>query len=184
MYSYQDKNHLECLPNVEAVLTKPEGSYLLKQWHFGNNIVTNNGEVYYAQKTVGETPTTDFGANGRFALRTGSELTPAATDTFTEFDNPSTNAIDDSYATADDATYPKRNDDDGDNTGAGTNVVTWRKSWGTGDFTGNTISGVAIIATASPTTGTPILNNAVFSPTFNKTGTDTLKVFVNHLFGA
>jgi hypothetical protein len=45
----------------------------------GKNIVTNGGDLYYAQKSVGETPTNDFTAGG---LRLGSDNTaPAKGDT-------------------------------------------------------------------------------------------------------
>ena len=86
------------------------------------------------------------------------------------------------YTAAIDNNYPKTNDGDSDNTGAGTDIVTWRTSWTTGDFNANAIIGGCIhVGAASPASGTKLLSH--FSITsFNKTSSDTLKIFVNHTF--
>jgi hypothetical protein len=31
-----------------------------KTWYYAKNIVTNDGDLFYAQQAVGETPTSDF----------------------------------------------------------------------------------------------------------------------------
>ena len=66
--------------------------------------------------------------------------------------------------------------------GAGTDIATWRTSWTTGDFNSNAIIGGCIhVGGASPASGTKLLTH--FSITsFNKTASDTLKIFVNHTF--
>lgn len=148
-----------------------------KTWYYAKNIVTNDGDLFYAQQAVGETPTSDFdGASGRMELRTGS-ATPAKGDTYAQVATPvaaSRKAID--------ANYPKTNDGDSDNTGAGTDIVTWRTSWTTSDFSASAIIGGCIhVGAASPASGTKLLTH--FSITsFDKTSSDTLKIFVNHTF--
>jgi hypothetical protein len=148
-----------------------------KTWYHAKNIVTNDGDLFYAQQAVGETPTSDFdGSSGRMELRTGS-ATPAKADTYQQVATPIT-----ASRKAIDSNYPKTNDGDSDNTGAGTDIVTWLTSWTTGDFNSNAIIGGCIhIGAASPVNATKLLTH--FSITsFDKTASDTLKIFVNHTF--
>jgi hypothetical protein len=148
-----------------------------KTWYYAKNIVTDDGDLFYAQQAVGETPTSDFdGASGRMELRTGS-ATPAKGDTYTSVTTPVT-----ASRKVIDSTYPKTNDGDSDNTGAGTDIVTWRTSWTTSDFSASAIIGGCIhVGAASPASGTKLLTH--FSITsFDKTTSDTLKIFVNHTF--
>ena len=148
-----------------------------KTWLYAKNIVTNDGDLYYAQKSVGGTPTTDFGgSDGRMELRTGS-ATPAKAHVYSDVTTPVT-----ASRKAKDSGYPKTADDDSDNTGSGTDIVTWRTSWTTSDFNATAIIGGCFHAGgASPASGSKLLTH--FSITsFNKTASDTLKIFVNHTF--
>jgi hypothetical protein len=148
-----------------------------KTWLYAKNIVTNDGDLYYAQKSVGGTPTTDFGgSDGRMELRTGS-ATPAKAHVYSDVTTPVT-----ASRKIKDSTYPKTADDDSDNTGAGADIVTWRTSWTTSDFNATAIIGGCFHAGgASPASGAKLLTH--FSITsFNKTASDTLKIFVNHTF--
>ena len=149
-----------------------------KSWHYGKNIVTNDGDLYYAQQAVETSPTSDFGgSNGRMELRTGT-VTPAKGDVFQQVTTPIAASI-----KVKDSGYPKTNDDDSDNTGSGTDIVTWRTSWTTGDFNANAIIGGCfhLGGSGSPGNATKLLTH--FSITsFNKTASDTLKIFVNHTF--
>ena len=163
-------------PDLNICIVKENIETGDKTWYYAKNIVTNAGDLFYAQQSVGEAPTDDFdGASGRMQVRTGV-VTPAKTDVYTQFTTPvagSNKVID--------ATYPKTNDGDGDNTGAGTDIVTWRTSWTTGDFTANAIIGGCIhVGGASPTTEALLTHFDITS--FNKTASDTLKIFVNHTF--
>ena len=98
--------------NVIAVLTGPEGKRAIP----GKNIITSDGDIYYAQKSVGETPTDDFTAGG-VRIGTGS-TTPAKADTdVTTFIT--------GFSIAESSGYPKTNDSDTDNSGRGTSTVTW-----------------------------------------------------------
>jgi len=164
-------------PDLNICIVK-ENSSGEKTWYYGKNIVTNDGDLYYAQQAV-ETgsPTSDFGgSSGRMELRTGS-ATPAKAHVYSDVTTPVT-----ASRKAIDNTYPLVNDSDSDNTGAGTDVVTWRTSWTTSDFNATAIIGGCIhVGGASPASGTKLLTH--FSLTsFNKTSSDTLKIFVNHTF--
>lgn len=137
----------------------------------GKNIVTNDGDKYYAQSACGETPTNDFdGASS--GLRLGSDnTTPTKADTdVTTFLSGSGHALD--------SGYDKTNDADGDNTGAGVDIVTWRYSYTTSEGNVNSIIEGAIVDNI--TTPTKALTHFLFAASFNKTSSDTLKVFVNH----
>jgi len=164
-------------PDLNICIVK-ENSSGEKTWFYGKNIVTNDGDLYYAQQAV-ETgsPTSDFGgASGRMELRTGS-ATPAKAHVYSDVTTPVT-----ASRKVIDSTYPLVNDSDSDNTGSGTDIVTWRTSWTTSDFNSNAILGGCIhVGAASPASGTKLLTH--FSLTsFNKTASDTLKIFVNHTF--
>ena len=148
-----------------------------KTWYYAKNIVTNDGDLYYAQQAVETTPTSDFGgSDGRMELRTGS-ATPAKGHVYSDVTTPIT-----ASRKAIDAGYPKVSDGDSDNTGSGADIVTWRTSWTTSDFNANAIIGGCIhVGGASPASGAKVLSH--FSITsFNKTASDTLKIFVNHTF--
>ena len=109
-------------------------------------------------------------------LRTGS-ATPAKADTYQQVATPVT-----ASRKAIDANYPKTNDGDGDNTGAGTDIVTWRTSWATSDFNQTGIIGGCIhVGGASPANATKVLTHYTIT-SFDKTASDTLKIFVNHTF--
>tara|TARA_R110002020_G_scaffold3846_4_gene16958 strand:+ start:914 stop:1465 length:552 start_codon:yes stop_codon:yes gene_type:complete len=177
LYESKTPMGMKLNPDLNICIVKENSETGDKTWYYTHNIVTNDGDLYYAQKAVGETPTSDFGGtSGRMELRTGS-ATPAKGDTYAQVATPvaaSRKAID--------SNYPKTNDGDSDNTGAGTDIVTWRTSWTTSDFNSSAIIGGCIhVGAASPASGTKVLTH--FSITsFDKTSSDTLKIFVNHTF--
>lgn len=147
-------------------------------YHYGKNIITTDGNKFYAQKAAEDSSiTSDFaGASGRMELRTGS-ATPANTDTYTHVTTPVTTSR--KIITSG---YPMTADTDTDNTGSGATVVTWVTSWTTSDFNATGIIGGCIhIGAASPVSGTKLLTHFSIS-SFDKTSSDTLKVFVNHTF--
>ena len=165
-------------PDLNICIVKENTETGEKTWYYTHNIVTNDGDLYYAQQAVETgTPTSDFGgSSGRMELRTGS-ATPAKANVYSDVTTPVT-----ASRKIIDSTYPKVSDGDSDNTGAGTDIVTWRTSWTTSDFNATAIIGGCIhVGGASPSAGTKVLSH--FSITsFNKTASDTLKIFVNHTF--
>ena len=157
----------------------------LKKWIIGCNEVTNDGEIAYAQEAASEAPAAneDFFATAASRMQLAnpaSQNSILATDTWQQFDNPGGAAISGSNKVYD-ASYPTRNDGDGDNTGAGTDIVSFLTSYTTGDFNdgGTTIKNFAILDNASPVNATKLLTHGQITA-FNKTATDTLKFFINH----
>jgi len=134
----------------------------------GFNVVTDDGDQYYAEGAAGS-PSWAVGG-----MRLGTGVTsPTKSDTdVTTFLAGSGKAID--------GTYPTTADSDSDNTGAGVDVVTWRVSYGTTEANGTSIAELAIVDNI--TTPTKALTHALFAATFDKTSSDTLKVFCNHTF--
>jgi hypothetical protein len=157
--------------NVVVVLEKGNGEK--KIWRYEDiNIVTDEGDRYYAQKAAGETPTNNFNT-----MYLGNGTQP----TWSKTSNHGTLAglISGSAKTVASG-YPKTNDTDPDNTGGGVDVVTWKFAWAKADFSANGIN-QADISVAGATAASPILtgfNMTAFDKTFN----DTLTIFVNHSF--
>jgi len=182
--------------NKLKYLIKPEVSFAMKldhlhrktetakKWIIGMNEVTNDGEIGYANEAASEAPAAneDFfaTAGSREQLANPSSQTAiAAPDTWAEFDGTA-DAIAGSNKVYD-AAFPKRNDGDADNTGAGVDIVSFLVSYTTGDFNdgGVTIKNFAILDNAAPTDPSKLLTHGQITA-FNKTATDTLKFFINH----
>ena len=171
--------------NICLVVTHEDGS---KDWWYGSNLVTNDGDIYYAKKAAGETPASNenFGASACVLQNPASANTIAKTDAYAQVTNPITTTGAVRPLTA---TYPKTADSDSDNTGASADAISYRFDWAITQIntaSGNPITGGAIydVGQTSPVAATKILTHWNFtSPaTFHKTSTDTLKLFVNHTF--
>ena len=155
------------------------------------NIVTDAGDLFYAERAA--------------LLTVGSPISPVPTN-FTDAvgvpdmimelydDTPANNApakandrgdllgtLAPLSAKAIDATYPKVNDLDVDNTGAGLDTVTYLVSYLKTEAIETQISDV-ILTNPTPGATEPIIMHAEFGTPFDKAATDTLKVFVNHNF--
>jgi hypothetical protein len=154
---------------IIAVLENQQTGH--KQIHIAKNIVTNEGDKYYAQMAADETPDTDFSSGG---IRLGTGFSSADKDD-TDVDSEDSDGRQDI-----DTGYPKTDDDDGDNSGSGADIVTWRFSYSTSEGNIASIDECAIVD--NKTTPTAALCHAEFSPAFTKTSADTLKIFVNHTF--
>ena len=160
--------------NVLAILnSEEEGRRLLMMSH---NIVTDAGDTYYAQKAVGETVTNAF---------TSLYLSSVNWDA----SHPAKGSLSANIASmiagsekAVSATYPKTNDGDADNTGAGADIVSWLFSYAKADFNDADIDAGAISVASVPAwgSGTNVLLAAFDFTAFAKTANDTLKIFVNH----
>lgn len=142
-----------------------------KQIFRTKNIVTDAGDIYYAQRGAAETPTNTFNTG-----ELGTAGTPGKAANRSSF-----TAIASSQKLVT-ATYPKTNDGDADNTGAGVDIVTWQFAWAAGDFNDNAITH-GWITNATPGASEPLLTGFAFTGgAFAKTASDTLKVIVNHTF--
>ena len=171
--------------NICVVVSHLDGS---KDWWYGSNLVTNDGDIYYAKKSASETPTSmeDFGASACVLQNPSSADTIAKTDAYGQVSSP---IVTSGAVRPLTASYPKTADADSDNTGASADAISYRFDWATTQIdtsAGNPITGGAIydVGQTSPVSATKILTHWNFtSPaTFHKTSTDTLKLFVNHTF--
>ena len=171
--------------NICLVVSHLDGS---KDWWYGSNLVTNDGDIYYAKKSASETPASNenFGASACVLQNPASADTIVKTDAYGQVSSPITTSGAVRPLTAG---YPKTADADSDNTGASADAISYRFDWATNQIdtsAGNPITGGAIydVGQTSPVSGTKILTHWNFtSPaTFHKTSTDTLKLFVNHTF--
>jgi hypothetical protein len=132
-----------------------------------SNIITDAGDIHLAQKAAGEAATNAFGIWEQCSA--GTPAKGANRSAFTAIA---------SSQLAQDATYPKTNDGDADNTGAGTDVLTSRASYSAASFNHAAITH-AIRTNASPGASEPILTGFAWAASINKAATDTLKVFHN-----
>jgi len=141
----------------------------------GKNLVTDYGDLYYAQMAAGETVSQDMdGANAGIRLGSCNTAPNKTEDDVITFLSGTIMTLD--------TGYEKTSDTDSDNTGAGTDIVTWRYSYATDQ--GN-VSGIvegAICANRTTPSGTDCLTRFTFASAFTKTSSDTLKIFVNHNF--
>ena len=136
---------------------------------WGRNIVTDEGDKWYAEKICGESPTNVF---ANLYLATGGPVTPAKTDNYGSF----TGVTGEKAKTAG---YPKTNDDDVDNTGAGVDIVSWKFEYTTvdGPFTSITHS---FISKAAAIGTDPILNSYKWAAAWSKDNATSAKIFANH----
>lgn len=149
--------------NVVGILTRPDARLL----YLGVNIVTDAGDIYFAQRSAGEAPTNAFttwemasaGTPGKAAIRSGFTVIGGS-------------------QLVQDATYPKSNDGDTDNTGRATDARTTRVSYTAASFNHAAITH-GIVTNASPAAGEPLLAGWAWAASINKTAADTLKAFHN-----
>lgn len=154
---------------IVAVLEGPSGRRVFR----ARNIVTTAGDDVYAQRAAGASPDDPMNA---LVLGTGS-ATPTKSDVYSAL-TPVSGSL-----KLFDAGYPKADDQDTDNTGKGSNVTTYRVSYGASEANAADITHVAITnyQNGSPGASEPLLMHASFSA-FTKTNADTLVVYVNHTF--
>ncbi len=175
--------------NVVRVLSFPEYTPtgkvdMIKEFDYTHNLVTDDGEIYYAKKGAGETPATneDFGGTGSgtgyFDMST-TAYTETESDTYNEYDVSGTGSISNSIQTFTSG-YPKTNDTgDADNTGDATDAVSYAVNYSAAAWNDTDVEQGCIHDNASPVSATKLLS--VFSFTsVAKNSADTLKVFVNH----
>jgi len=162
--------------NILTVLHTPKGKLL----YATHNIITAAGDVYYAQRGAAETPTNAFTTLYLSAV-TWDATHPSKT---SNTDNIASVITGGSKVV--DATYPRTNDPDVNNTGGGVTVVTWRFSYGKADFASVVNAGAISLAGVTNwgavAGNSPVLNAYNEAVATNKTLNDTLTVFVNHTF--
>jgi hypothetical protein len=165
------KNH-----NVLAVLGTPNGRLLVP----AHNIVTDAGDIFYSQKATGAVPTNAFST---LSLGTGKGAAWAKASLYGNLTG--TGMTSGSAVKAVLGGYPMAPDTDTTNNpvqagGSGPNVISWKFSYATGDFTSTTNVTDGVVTVAGPVAGSALLCGFTFSTSFTKANTDTLLVFVNH----
>ncbi len=159
--------------HILAVIVGPDGKP--EKTYETHNMIGDAGEIHYAQRIVGETPDDDF-ESGYLVLGEGESVQPTPTDTDV---NDRIDGSQKAVATG----YPKRNDDDPNNTYADVNIITWKYVYDADTFSPTqTITEGAIVD--NYTTPTAALTHFVFSEPFTVPAGRALHVFVNHgVFG-
>jgi len=150
-----------------------------KRTYVSKNIVTDAGDLFYAERAVKTAVPTNFtdgsgDFDGIIELYNGASSAPAKGN-----DRSSLAGLVSGSGKALSATYPKLNDGDVDNTGAGADIVSYSTSYSKPEANAVGIADI-VITNPSPGASEPLLMHAEFSPAFSKTSDDTLKVFVNH----
>lgn len=155
--------------NVVAVVRDKFGK--IKSMVKGKNIVTDAGDLFYAQKACGETPTNAF-ARAYLGTATAAEGKSSTYATLTVIS---------STEKAPSSGYPKTNDGDTANTGKAVDSATYKYEWTGADFNNAAIA-CGGIAKASAGGTDPLLTHFKFTAAFEKTASDTLTLYVNHNF--
>ena len=158
---------IENKENVLVIIRKNDGTEKIVK---GHNIITDNGDEYYARMIIGDTAN----ISNPFYLRLGT-----GTDTPTKSDYDVTTFITDSDQQVDD-TFPKRNYTDDGNSDGGVNVITYKITYAVGAVVATGISEGALVD--SGTNPTKALNHFLFDTTFDLSSSDQLIIFVNHSF--
>jgi hypothetical protein len=160
---------------VIAILRGPSGVRV----HRTHNIVTTDGDRFYAQRGARETPANFTDGSGVF-----DGVMELATDTGVPLKSDNRSNVSGLVAgsqAAMAATYPKSNDGDAANTGRGVAVVSYKSTWAAGVATA---TGIAAVLITNPTPGAsePLLLYAKFDDgVFDKGAADDLVVFCNDL---
>lgn len=136
----------------------------------GHNLVTDAGDIYYAQKACDEAPDNNFTS---LYLATAGPVPVTKADDYDDF------TVVDGSEKAVTGTYPKTDDDDPDNSEeAGENVVTWLFEYAAADgpFVDITHS---FVAAAGAGIGSPILNSYEWGAAWSKDASTSAKIFDN-----
>ena len=138
---------------------------------WGRNIVTTAGNVWYAEKACGLTPTNAF---ANLYLATAGPATPAVGDDYADF------TVQAGSEKAKSAGYPDCPDDDADNTGDGATVVSWKFEYATSDGPFSSAITHSFIAKAAASGTDPLLNSYKWGSSWTKDASTSAKVFANH----
>ena len=156
--------------NVIFIVRHKDGTETV---HVAENIVGDEGDLYYAERGAAQAPTNTFDT---LELGTAGAAPGKSSDR-----SNMTSKIASSQKTPESG-YPKTNDGDADNSGKGTDIVTWKFAYAKGAITGTDIDR-GIITIAAPAASEKLLTYFTFGAAFTLTSDDELKaVYVNHTF--
>lgn len=185
MYPQAGRTHVDERANCNCGAFK--GMWSRDRISFRNIVTTKGSEFYMEQITNGSyttaSPTVasvanDFGIMELANAGVGIIAAPAVGN-----DRATMSSIISGSDVAATTNYPRVSDPDGDNTGAGANVLTWQFFYSAASFSETGISD-AWITNVSPGASEDIachIDETTFDPTgtFDKTSSDTLKVIYN-----
>ena len=136
----------------------------------GRNLVTNAGDQWYAEKACGQVPTNDF--ESLYLATAGPDPVIKTND----YDDFTLHAGSEKLATAG---YPQCPDADGDNTGDGVDIVSWKFEYTVADgpFVAITHSFISIAGAGA---GAAILNGYKWAAAWDKDAATSAKIFANH----
>lgn len=144
-----------------------------KRYIPGRNLVTNAGDVWYAQSACGQVPTNDFDSLYLATACSEGGGDPIKASDYGDF---TVHAGSEKHKTA---TYPQVPDADADNTGDGADIVSWKFEYTTGDGPFVAITHSFIAKTGAAGTD-PILNGYKWAAAWDKDASTSAKVFANH----
>jgi hypothetical protein len=155
---------------------------VLKRIECAPNIVTNEGDKYYAQRGAAETPTYLFNSAGQMVVAKSYTVAATKVATFGRF-------VLSTYTGRKtfDSGYPKTHDSDTDNTGRTADAVTYKRTYTTSEAN-YTIKALGICrrnATTAATSASKVLlsyKTLSAAQQVTKTSSQTLVVYINHTF--
>lgn len=140
---------------------------------WGRNIVTDAGDVWYAQLACAQVPTNDFDSCYLATACSEAGGNPTKTSNYSHF---TVHAGSEKHKAAG---YPQSPDADADNTGDGTDKVSWKFEYDTADGPFVAITHSFIAKTGAGGVD-PILNGYKWAGSWNKDASTSAKVFANH----
>lgn len=169
--------------NVQLIRADADGNIL--DVSVGHNLVTNDGELFYAYRSVASVVPTDLFTDGAspsvfdgvFEWFKSCATPPVATGTRATILGASGSSV---LAKAMESGFPKINDDTTENDGKGARTVTYKGTMTTGEA--NSHNGIAdlVITNPSPGASEKLLIWTDSFTAFNKTSSDSARVYVNH----
>jgi len=157
-----------------------------KRFWYGSNLVTNDGDIYYAKKGAGETPATNENfIQGKCILQNPSSTPPITkADTWLQINTGSATTGNPIAASIDalESGFPKANDLSSDNDGKNPDAVTYKYYWDTTNNWTGIFGGCIVDAANYAALGAAdkLLTHWAFAAAFAKTDNDTLTLYVNH----
>lgn len=170
--------------DVRAVVKR---AGIIQSMHRTSNLVTNAGDLYYAELGVAGTQPTDFTDavspytfNGQMEIFKSVSAAPVKTAVRSDMTGKTDPTVGTTLKAIDSA-YPKVNDLDTDNTGKGADVLTYKTSYTAGDWSDAASMDDVDITNPSPAAGENML---IWADGLGllKSASDTAAVYFNHAF--
>ena len=168
---------------VVVVLKDAATGKVLMRHELEPNIVTNEGDKYYAQRGAASTPSYTFN-KGMLVVAKSYARAATKVATFRDFKGIATSLT---GRQSFDSGYPKTNDSDTDNTGRTADAVTYKRTYSTSqaNYTIKALGICRFQATSNGAANSRVLlsyKTLSAAQQVTKTSSQTLVVYVNHTF--